>query len=92
MGWDGTTALANNSYVTVTRFEDVDGVVNSGSIRLVNGATGSQIGNTIAGNTADDMNGAIVVGSSSGDYFVIGLGLADNSGLIDSGFVYLIAE
>jgi len=92
MGFDGTTALANSNYVTVTRFEDVDGVVNSGSIRLVNGATGSQIGNTIAGNTADDMNGAIVVGSSSGDYFVIGLGLADNSGLIDSGFVYLIAE
>ena len=92
MGFDGTTALANNSYVTVTRFEDVDGVVNSGSIRPVNGATGNQIGNTIAGKVADDMNGAIVVGSSSGDYIVIGLGMADNSGLVDSGFVYLIAE
>jgi hypothetical protein len=92
MGFDGTTALVNSNYVTATRREDVNGQVNAGSVRLMNGTTATQIGNPVVGNSADDINGAVVARSLNADFFVLGLGLADNFGGVDSGLVQLIAQ
>ncbi len=51
--FQGVTALSNNNYVIVASPDDVDGIVNAGSVRLVNGATGVQIGSAIVGDAGD---------------------------------------
>ena len=57
LGSSSITVLANNNFVIASEVDDVGGIVNAGSVRLVNGATGAQIGSTIAGDTASDRLG-----------------------------------
>jgi len=70
----------------------VGGVVDAGSVMLINGATGAQIGSTIAGTAAGDVIAAEVAGSATGDFYVLGLGRADKNGLVDSGLARVIAQ
>jgi len=40
LGRNGITALANNNFVIASIYDDEGGIVDAGSVRLVNGATG----------------------------------------------------
>jgi len=89
LGSGGVTALANNDYVIVSPLDD-EGGIDFGSVRLVDGATGIQIGASITGTVAGDMSMATVTGSPGGDYYILGLSLADKNAVVNSGLVRLI--
>ena len=57
LGSSSVTALGNNNFVTASRLDDVNGVRDAGSVMLVSGTTGAQIGATLAGDTANDLLG-----------------------------------
>jgi hypothetical protein len=84
--------LANSNYVVISSLDDEGGVVDAGSVRLVNGATGVQIGSTVTGVVANDVSAATIGAAANGAYFVLGLSTADNNGLVDSGLVLLNAD
>ena len=84
-------ALSSGNYVIVATRDDVNGVIDAGSVILVNGTTGTPIGDPILGAVSGDMDNAVVAESSTGAFFVLGLPSADNNGLINSGLVRLIA-
>jgi Repeat of unknown function (DUF5650) len=90
LGAGGVTALANSDFIVVSPDDDVGGVADAGSVIVVNGATGAQIGSTLAGTAAGDMNAVAVAGSPAGDFYVLGVGQFDNNGLANSGLVRLI--
>ena len=92
LGSRGVTALANGNFVIASQNDDVGGVVDAGSVMLFNGATGAQIGSTIAGTFTDDVVLAKVTGSATGDFYVLGLGRADKNGVVDSGLARVIAQ
>ena len=85
-------SLSNSNYLVISTNDDEGGVTDAGSVRLVNGTTGAQIGATLAGLSTDDVNEWIIGATQGVDYFVIGLERYDNNGLVDSGYVYLNAE
>lgn len=89
LGSGGVTALANNDYVIVSPLDD-EGGIDFGSVRLIDGVTGIQIGASITGAVADDMNLATVTGSPDGDYYILGQSFADKNAMVDSGLVRLI--
>ena len=88
----GITALSSNNFVVASEFDSEGGVVFAGSVRLVDGSTGVQVGSTIFGSASYDMREASVTESPAGDFFILSLSLADNNGRIDSGLVRLIAQ
>ncbi len=92
LGNSGITALKNNDFVIVSSRDDEGGIVDAGSVRLVNGATGVQIGVILAGSVTSDTFRSKVIGSASGDFYILSLSEADNNGLIDSGSVRLIEQ
>ena len=87
LGLNSLTAIANGNFVVVSRLDDVNGIIDAGSVMVISGSTGDPIGNTIAGATPFDLNGAVVAASSTRSFFVLGLPLWDNNGLVDSGRV-----
>ena len=88
----GITALSNSNFVIISEFENVGGVIFQGTVRLINGTTGAQIGSTIEGGATYDMSEGRVVESPNGDFHIISLHLYDNNGRADSGLVRLIAH
>jgi len=92
LGRGSITALANNNFV-IASFRDIEtGVVDAGSVMLVNGSTGALVGSAIVGTYSGDVFAANIVGSATGDFFVLALPYADNNGVVDSGLVRLIAQ
>jgi len=91
-GNPGVIALANSDFVIASKKDDENSLVDVGSIRLVNGITGKQSGDSLLGNTALDLAEAKVIESVSHKYYILSLKLADNNGRVDSGLVQLIAE
>ena len=85
------TALPNGNFVIVSHIEDVGGIVNAGSVRLVDGTTGAPIGSAITGGVNGDVSGALVTPSAAGNFFILGLPLWNKNGIVDSGMVRLIA-
>jgi hypothetical protein len=83
--------MANNDFVVVSPLDDELGV-DFGSVRLIDGTSGVQIGATITGNGAGDLTEAYVAASPNGDFYVLGLNRVDNNALGDSGLVRLIAQ
>ena len=57
LGYSSVTALGNNNFVIASQYDDVNSVTDAGSVMLINGATGAQIGTTLAGNAASDQLG-----------------------------------
>jgi len=92
LGSHGVTALANGNFVIVSASDSEGGIVNAGSVRLVDGRTGTQIGSTTTGSVSNDMNEVHVTGSADGEFYILGLWQADNNGMVDSGLVRLIAQ
>jgi len=91
LGLGGITALPNGNFVIVSHIEDVGGIVNAGSVRLVDGTTGAPIGSAITGGVNGDVSGALVTPSAAGNFFILGLPLWNKNGIVDSGMVRLIA-
>ncbi|GEM_PF-2275270 len=82
----GITELASNNYAVLSRYDDVGGIVNAGSVRLVNGGTGEEI-KVIYGAAEDDMQASKIIKPINGDYFILSQPSADASGAADSGMV-----
>lgn len=97
LGFDGITTLANNNFVIASSYDDIkraDGrfIYGGGSVRLVDGVTGVQIGDSIVGSIEGDIHGVTVTGSTMGDFYILGLPFADNNGAVDSGLVGVISQ
>jgi len=90
LGYSGVTALGNNNFVIATAVDDVNSVSNSGSVMLINGATGAQIGTTLAGDTANDQLGYSSVTALGNNNFVIASANDDVNSVSNSGSVMLI--
>lgn len=89
-GSSGVTALGNNNYAVSSGNDDVDGVIDAGSVRLVSGTTGAQIGAALVGDVAGDRLGSSddrAVGSNN--YFVTSP-VDDEAGVEDAGSVRLL--
>ena len=85
----GIVALANGNYVIASNFDDVGGIVNSGSVRLINGDTGQAIGDVIAGDTENDFYSENVIPLATGD-FIVAATNDDEDTLTNSGTVFLV--
>lgn len=91
----GVTPLGNSSYVVISRFDDdsASGVVNSGSVRQLDGDTGVQI-NIVVGSSRSDLSSGIFDSSihapADGSYYVLAAPMWDNNGEDNSGLVRLI--
>jgi len=91
IGRSSITALNNSNFVIASSIDDVAGVNNAGSIMLINGTTGAQIGTTIAGNNENDQIGGSGVVELSNGNFVVSSSNDDVGGLINAGSVMLIS-
>jgi len=86
----GITALGNNNFVIATRTDDEGGITDAGSVRLVDGSTGAQVGAAITGAVSFDFDTIVIIPSTTGLYYILAAPEADN-GMVDSGLVRLIA-
>ena len=89
-GQDGIVALSNNNYIVASSLDDEGGITNAGSVRLMNGATGVQIGSTISGDIVTDSLGSDGITVLANDNFVIASRRDDEGGIGDAGTVRLI--
>ena len=87
LGRNSVTALGNNNFVIASESDDVNSVTDAGSVMLINGATGAQIGTTIAGDTAYDYLGRNSVTALGNNNYVIGSYRDDVNGVTDAGSV-----
>jgi len=100
LGLGGVFALDNNRYLILSPYDDNLGVRYAGSVKLVSGETGIQIGDTIFGNYTGDMvypatdflSRPVVFDLENSDFALLGLSKVDKNGLRDSGFVGLIQK
>ena len=83
------TELVGNNFVLASPDDDISGVVNAGSVRLLNGLTAVQIGGTLSGDNANDLFGTNVTALVNG-HFVIASHFDDENGLINVGSVVLV--
>ena len=86
----GVTALANGNYVVASPQSDEGGLVDAGSVRLIDGNNGQQIGAALVGDEASDFLGSGGVTALPNGNFVIASPLDDNGGLAEAGSVRLI--
>ena len=90
LGFSAITALTNNNFVIASEYDNLGGsVVDAGSVILVSGATGAQIGSTLAGNTASDFLGFSGITALTNNNFVIASPY-DDVGVSDAGSVMLV--
>ena len=90
LGYNGITALGNNNFVIASYLDNVGGVVDAGSVMLINGATGAQIGSTFAGNAANDYLGRSSITALTNNNFVIASAY-DDAGHTNNGSVMLVS-
>ncbi|MGY8908186.1 MAG: beta strand repeat-containing protein [Pseudomonadales bacterium] len=90
LGINGVTALGSNNFVIASAYDDVNSVVNAGSVMLVNGTTGAQIGTTLAGDTASDNLGGTRITALGNNNFVIASAYDDVNSVVNAGSVMLI--
>ena len=92
LGNNGVTALANNNFVVISSEDQVDSIPGAGSVMLVSGATGLQIGdNILQGTTKEDMIFPRIITTTAPDAFSIGFPYFDKSEQVDSGFAKVFA-
>lgn len=90
LGNGGVVALENGNYVVASFLEDNGPTTDVGAIRLMDGATGAQIGVTLYGDLVDDQLGRTGITPLASGNFVIGSDLVDNGALVDAGSIALI--
>ncbi|MEP4545519.1 MAG: hypothetical protein ABJ000_05010 [Saccharospirillum sp.] len=92
-GGAGIIPLGNSNYVILSRFDDDGGILNAGTARLMDGATGTQI-NSFAGSTPSDFSSAAVDPSvtapDDGSFYLLATPRWDSNGESNSGFVHRI--
>ncbi|HEY9671776.1 MAG TPA: CHAT domain-containing protein [Waterburya sp.] len=81
-------ALTNSNYVFGSRDADIGGIVDAGTVILVNGSTGAEI-NRISGTIASDRFGSGAITALPNGNYVFGNPLADIDGIVDAGTVIL---
>jgi len=89
-GRTSITALANSNYIVSSSFDDQNGVAGSGSIRLIDGATGLQIGTSLSGDNIDDDFGSAAVTALDNSNYVITVSRDDVGGVTNAGSIRLI--
>jgi hypothetical protein len=67
----GILDLGNNNFVIASSVDDVGGVTDAGSVMLINGTTGSQIGSTITGDNASDNIGSLHLRLTNGNFVIV---------------------
>jgi len=82
-------AFTNSNFVIISEKDDVGGIVDAGSVRLVNGNTGMQMYLKV-GSVPEELLFANMVYLATGDFYILGLPFVDNNGLENSGEVLLI--
>ena len=87
LGRTSITALGNNNFVIASSADDVNSVSDAGSVMLINGATGAQIGTTIAGDTAYDYLGSTSITALGNNNFVIASQLDDVNSVTNAGSI-----
>lgn len=94
-GAAGVTTLGNDRYAILAHQDDdsTSGVVNSGSVRLMDGANGTQLSSFVGTSIADMSSGtydATITAASDGSYIVLAAPMWDNNGRSNAGLVRLI--
>ena len=90
LGSSSVTALPNSHFVVASRLDDENGVFNAGSVRLIDGSTGVQIGNALVGDVANDRLGYSGVTALPNGHYVIASSEDDENGVVDAGSVRLV--
>jgi len=90
LGSNGVRVLENNNFVIVSSKDDEGGIVDAGSVRLIDGETGIQIGTTLAGDTENNQLGSSRVRALTNNNFVIISSMDDEGGIVDAGSVRLV--
>jgi hypothetical protein len=90
LGYHSVTALGNQNYVIASESDTEGGILDAGSVRLMNGTTGAAIGAAIVGATARDVRDALVVKPVDGDYYTLSQPFADIGGQADAGRVRIV--
>ncbi len=88
---NAVTALSNNNYVITSPSDDSGATIDAGSVRLMDGITGTQIGSTIFGDQEDDKIGESGITVLSNDNYVIASSKDDNGTMPDAGSVQLVS-
>lgn len=96
LGSGGITALSNGNFVISSPEDEVEALTSAGSIMLIDGDTGAQIGDTLVGNNASDQIGSDsglmeegVLALSNGNFVVISVS-DDVGGNTNAGSVMLV--
>jgi len=87
LGYSFITALTNNNFVIASENDNVGGITDAGSVMLINGATGAQIGSTLAGNTASDKLGFTGVAKLNNNHFVVASRYDNVDSVTDAGSI-----
>ena len=81
--------LLNGNYVIVSSSEDNGGLADTGSLRLMDGSTGAQIGETIFGDQEEDQLGSEKVLILANGNFLVASSSDDEAGVVNAGSVRL---
>ena len=87
LGYSFITALTNNNFVIASENDNVGGITDAGSVMLINGATGAQIGSTLAGDTASDKLGFTGVVKLNNNHFVVASRYDNVDSVTDAGSI-----
>lgn len=89
IGSEGITVLSNGNFLIKSRFDDVGGLVDVGSVKLVNGSTGQVISTLSSDEVSDNFANAGAFALPQGRFLISSI-LDDRLGLIDCGSVQLV--
>ncbi len=83
--------MAGNNFVVISDFDDVDGIEDAGTAMLIDGSTGEEVfEQRVSGIAKSDLEGAFVVADPDGEFYLLSMPLADNSGIEVSGKVLFV--
>lgn len=90
LGSSGVTALDNGNFTVASQLDDDGPFVDAGSVRLVDGSNGAQIGAAVFGDKAEDLLGSEGVVELANGNFVISSSGDDAGTAVDAGSVILV--
>jgi hypothetical protein len=79
--------LSNNKFIIGSPYDDVDGVNEAGSVMLVDGTTGAQIGSTYGGDNAFDRISNANLGETTPGFYYVSSRLDNVNDISDAGSV-----
>ena len=87
---NAVTVLSNNNYIVTSPSDNNGAIDDAGSVRLMNGASGAQIGSTRFGDQTEDRIGESGITVLANDNFIIASSRDDNNTIVDAGSAQLI--